>query len=144
MFFEGVRTKNPEATLLFVDWSKAFDYIHGVKNTVNTTRIWFPKGIFTAIMMLYKNMKAVICPQNGDTDVLEIVPWFLKELAFASYLFILFLDYILRTPIDLIKENTFSMKRQKADDISLPSRIIAPQTRASSMSMRPWARCKCK
>ena len=26
---EGVRAKNPVATLLFVDFSKAFDYIHG-------------------------------------------------------------------------------------------------------------------
>ena len=54
-------------------------------------------------------MKAMVYPSDGDTDVLDIVT--------AAYLFIICLDYILRTLRDLIKENGFMLKKQEVDDI---------------------------
>ena len=32
----------------------------------------------------------------------------------VPYLFIIYLDYVLRTPIDLMKENGFTLERQEA------------------------------
>ena len=67
--------------------------------------------------MLYKNMKAMVRSPDGDTDFFNIVAGILQGDTLAPYLFILCLDYALRTSIDLRKENGFTLKRQKADDI---------------------------
>ena len=50
----GVRAKNLEATQLFVDFSKAFDFIHRGKMEQILLANELPKEIFAAIMMLYK------------------------------------------------------------------------------------------
>ena len=39
------------------------------------------------------------------------------QLFYAPYLFIICLDYVLRTPIDHLKENDFTPKKKEADDI---------------------------
>ena len=45
-------------------------------------------------MMLYKNLKAMICSPNGDTDFFDIFARVLQgEDTLAPYLFILSLDY---------------------------------------------------
>ena len=47
---------------------------------------------------------------NGNTNFFNIVAGVLQEDTFAPYLFILGLDYIIRTSIDLTKENDFTKK----------------------------------
>ena len=60
------KRKKLEAILLFVDFSKAFDSIHRGK----VKQILLVYGLFketvTAIMMLNKNMKAMLCSPDGD------------------------------------------------------------------------------
>ena len=63
-------------------------------------------------MMLYKNMKAIVCSCNEDTDFFDIVPGVLQGDALVSYLFMLYLNYILQTSIDLVKENGFTLKKK--------------------------------
>ena len=53
-----------------------------------------PKEIVTAIMMLYKNTKAMVHSPDRDKDFFDIVTGLLQEDAFVLYLFILCLDYI--------------------------------------------------
>ena len=60
-------------------------------------------------MMLYKNAKVIICSPDGDTDFFDIVPGVLRGDTLAPYLFIIFLGYVLRTSIDLIKENCITL-----------------------------------
>ena len=55
---DGVCAKNLEAKILFVDFSKAFDSIHRREDGENGLP---PKKTFTAIIMLYKNMKEMVC-----------------------------------------------------------------------------------
>ena len=54
---EDVRTKNLEATLLFVDFSKAFDSIHWAKMVQILLANGLPGETIAAIMMLYKTQK---------------------------------------------------------------------------------------
>ena len=56
-----------------------------------------------AIVMLYKNTKVKVCSPDGDTDYFNIVADVLQEDTLAPYLFIIYLDYVLRTSIDKIK-----------------------------------------
>ena len=69
----GVHSKNLAATLLFVDFSKAFDSIHSGKIEQIFLAYILLKATISAIMMLYKNMKVKICSSDGVTDFFDIV-----------------------------------------------------------------------
>ena len=87
-----------------------------------------PKETVTAIMILYKNMKVKVHPPDGDTDYFEIVAGVLQGDTLAPYLFILCLDYMLRMAIDLMKENSFKLTKER-------SRRYPPQLRMWTMPM---------
>ena len=63
-----------------------------------------PKETIVAIMMLYRNTKVKFDSLDGDTDYFDRVAGVLLGDTLAPYLFIICLDYILRTSIDKIKE----------------------------------------
>ena len=111
---EGVRAKNLEATILFIDFSKAFDFIHRGKMEKILLTYGLPKETIAAILMLYKNTKVKVHSPDGDTDYFNIVAGVLQGDTFASYLFIICLDYVLRTSIDLMKENGFKLGKERS------------------------------
>ena len=51
-------------------------------------------------MMLYRNTKVKVRSQDGDTDYFDIVAGVLQGDTFTPYLFIISLDYVLRTSND--------------------------------------------
>ena len=63
--------------------------------------------------MLNKNIKVKVCSPDGDTDYFDIVAGVLQGDTLAPYLFIIFLDYVLRTSIDKMKDNGFNMAKEK-------------------------------
>ena len=65
---EGVRAKNLVATILFVDYTKAFDSIHRGKMEQILHAYGLPKETVAVIMMLYRNTKVKIRSLGGDTD----------------------------------------------------------------------------
>ena len=77
--------KNPEATLLFVNCSKTFDSIHRGKIEQIFLAYGFPREIVTIIMMLYKNMEAMVCLPDGDTDFFDIVTRVLQGDTLAPF-----------------------------------------------------------
>ena len=72
------------------------------------------KETIAAIMMLYKNTKGKVHSLNGDTDLFDIVTGVLQEDTLATYLFIVCLDYVLWTLIDLMKENGFTLAKARS------------------------------
>ena len=58
--------------------------------------------------MLYKSMEAMVHSPDGDTNFFNIDAGVLQGDILAPYLFILCLDYVLQTSIDLINENGFT------------------------------------
>ena len=81
--------KIPEATILFVDFSKAFDSIHREKMEQILFAYGLPKETVAAIMMLYRNMKVKVHSLDGDTNYFEILMGVLQGDTLASYLFII-------------------------------------------------------
>ena len=65
-------------------------------------------------MMLYKNMKVKVRSPDGDTDYFNIAAGVLQRDTLAPYLFIICLVYVLRTSIDLIKENSFKLGKERS------------------------------
>ena len=68
-------------------------------------------------MILYKNMKVMLCSPDGDTNLFNIVTGVLQGDTFAPYLFMICQDckyQYLQISIDLRKENNFTLKKQES------------------------------
>ena len=72
------------------------------------------KETVAAIMILNRNTKVKVRSPDGDTDYFDIVAWVLEGDTLAPYLFIICLDYVLRTSIDKIKENGFELTKKRS------------------------------
>ena len=111
---EGVHLKNLQATLLFVNFTKAFDSIHRGKIEQILFTYSLPKETIAAIMILYRNTKVKVCSLDGDTDYFNIVAGVRQGNTLAPYLFIICLDHVLRTSSDKIKENSFKLTKERS------------------------------
>ena len=111
---EGARAKNLQARILFVDFTKTFDSIYRGKMEQILLAYGLPKETVAAIMILDKNTKVKVCSPNGDTDYFDIEAGVLQGDTLAPYLFIICLDYVLRTSIDKIKENGFELTKKRS------------------------------
>ena len=108
----GVRAKNLQATLLFVDFT--FDSIHRGKMEQILLAYGLPKETVAAITILYRNTKVKVRSPDGDTEYFDIVAGVLQGDTLAPYLFIICLDYVLRTSIDKIRENGFVLTKKRS------------------------------
>ena len=72
------------------------------------------KETVTAITILYRNTKVKVHSLDGDTEYFDIVAGVLQGDTLAPYLFIISLDYVLRTSIDKIKENGFELTKKRS------------------------------
>ena len=111
---EGGHAKNLEATISFVDFSKAFDSMN--RGNMNQILLAYDlaKETVAVIMMLYKSTKEKVHSPDGDTDYFDIVAGELQGETLAPYLFIICLDYMLQTSIDLMKENGFKLAKTRS------------------------------
>ena len=110
---EGVRAKNLPATILFVDFSKVFESIHRGKMEQILLVYGLPKETIAAIMMLYKNTKVKVCALYADTNYFDVIVGVPQGDKLAPYLFIICLEDVLRTSIDLMKENGFKLAKER-------------------------------
>ena len=111
---EDVRAKNLQVTLLFVDFTKAFDSIHRGKMEQILLAYGLHKETVAAITILYRNTKVKVRSSDGDTEYFDIVAGVLQGDTLAPYLFIICLDYVLRTSIDKIRENGFELTKKRS------------------------------
>ena len=73
-----------------------------------------PKETVSAIMILYQNTKVKVCSPNGDIDYFDNVADVLQGDILAPYLFIICLDYVLRTSIYKTKDNGFTLAKERS------------------------------
>ena len=111
---EGVRAKNLLATFLFVDFTKAFVSIHKGKMEQILLAYGIRKETVAAITILNRNTKVKVRSPDGDTEYFDIVAGVLQGDTLAPYLFIICLDYVLRTSIDKIRENGLELTKKRS------------------------------
>ena len=110
---EGVKSKNLPLTLLFIDFSKAFDSIK--RNKEQILQIYgIPTETIEAIMMLYRNTRSMVRSPDGDTAFFENTIGVLQGDTLAPFLFILYLDYILKTSVDINAELGFILTERRS------------------------------
>ena len=122
---KGVWAKNLQATILFVDFTKAFDSIHRGKMEQILLAYGIPKETVAAIIILYRKTKVKVRSPDGDTDYFDIIAGVLQGNTLASYPFIICLDYMLRTSIDKIQENGFELTKIRSRRYSAKTIIDA-------------------
>ena len=109
---EGIKEKNLVACIIFIDFSKAFDSIHRPKMAEILKSYGIPNKIINEIMILYSNNKSMVRSPDGDTELFDINSGVLQD-TLAPLLFIITLDYVLRTSIDLHKDLGLTLQKSR-------------------------------
>ena len=65
---------------------------------------------------------------DGDTEYFDSVAGVLQGDTLAPYLFIICLDYVLRTSIDKIRENGFELTKKRSRSYPAKKKLPAPTT----------------
>ena len=86
-----------------------------------------PKETVAAIRILYRNTKVKVRSLDGDTEYFDIVAGVLQGDKLAPYLLIIYLDYVIRTSIDKIRENDFVLTKKRSRRYSAKSITDANQ-----------------
>ena len=73
-----------------------------------------PKETVEEITILYRNTKVKVRSPDGDTEYFDTIAGVLQGDTLAPYLFIICLDYVLRTSIDKIRENGFELTKKRS------------------------------
>ena len=92
-----------------------------------------PKETVAAITILYRNTKVKVRSPDGDTEYFDIVAGVLQGDTLAPYLFIICLDYVLRTSIDKIRENGFELIKKRS--IRYPAKTITNANYAKDIAL---------
>ena len=72
------------------------------------------KATVAAITILCRNTKVKVRSPDGDAEYFDIVAGVLQGDMLAPYLFIICLDYVLRTSIDKFRENSFELTKKRS------------------------------
>ena len=75
------------------------------------------KETVAAITILYRNTKVKVRSPDGDTEYFDIVAGVLQGDTLARYLFIICLDYVLRTSIDKIQRKWIRADKEKKQKV---------------------------
>ena len=100
-----------------------------------------PKETVAAIMILYRNTKVKVRSPDGDTEYFDIVAGVLQGDTLAPYLFIICLDYVLRTSIDKIRENGFELTKRRSK--RYPAKTITDANYADDLALLANTRHYC-
>ena len=114
-FLEVYVQKNLEATILSVNFAKAFDSIHCGKTEHILLACGLLKETVAAIIMLYKSTKVKVNSPDDGTDYFNIVAGVLQGDTLAPYLFITCLYCVLKVLIKW-KTTVSSWQRKELED----------------------------
>ena len=92
-----------------------------------------PKETVAAITILYRNTKIKVRSPDGDTEYFNIVAGVLQGDTLAPYLFIICLDYVLRTSIEKIRENGCELTKKRSR--RYPAKTITDDDYADDIAM---------
>ncbi len=73
-----------------------------------------PKKLVQSIGALYANTTSTVRTPDGDTDFFEVLAGVLQGDTLAPYLFVIVLDYVLRTSIDENSQLGFTLQSRRS------------------------------
>ena len=130
---EEMRNHNKDVTLCFVDFKKAFDSINRDIMFQILPLYGIPDEIIKAIKVLYTNTKAKVLTTDGETELFDILAGVLQGDTLAPFLFILVLDYALRTSLD--QNNTLGLLLKKRNGSRNPAQYLTDLDFADDLAL---------
>ena len=131
---EGVKDKNLSCIMTFIDFRKAFDSIHRGK-LMNILRAYgIPEKIVSAIAATYSETQAKVRTPDGDTESFQILAGVLQGDTLAPFLFIIALDYALRSAISGQEEKMGFTLTKKASR-RIPAKMLTDLDFADDISL---------
>ena len=110
MAIDACRSRKRNMVVIFVDFSKAFDCVDrkALKDILALYHI--PVPFINAIMSLYTDTAACVRTSSGRTDEFDTTSGVLQGDTLAPYLFVIVMDYIMRT--SLTAEDGYTVRRR--------------------------------
>ena len=154
MILEGIKDMNLPDIFKFIDFKKAFDYIHIGKMAKVLRSYEIPDKLVDAINGSYANTRSKVYSPDGVSEEFDIVAGVIQGNTLSPYLFIIVLDYALRKVINGHEEKliitivprisrrvhpTILTYLDFADDIALLSNIVS---QARKLLLRVESKCK--
>lgn len=135
---EEFKISQQKASIVFVDFSKAFDCVNRKVMLHILRNYGFPEETVQAIAIMYNNPTSFVQSADGPTKEFVTTAGILQGDTLAPYLFVIVVDYILRQSVDTIKEKGIIIKPGKsnrdrlkyltdldyADDIALTGTLL--------------------
>ena len=109
---EELKNHSQEAVLVFIDFKKAFDSVDREKMLEILSAYGIPNEIIQAIKVMYIDTYAQVITPDGMTDSFLINAGVLQGDPLAPFLFIVCLDYALRTA--LRESDGLTLQRQRS------------------------------
>ena len=97
---EGAKAKNLKATMVFIDFKKAFDSVHRGLLMKKLRAYGIPKAIVRLIEGINTGNKTQVVTADGIPEIFDILAGVLQGDTLASYLFIIVIDYIMTDDSD--------------------------------------------
>ena len=111
---EELRVSNKKASIVFVDFSKAFDSVNRSTMLHILTMYGVPEKIIKAIQTMYENPSTFVATPDGPTDSFTTTTGILQGDTLAPYLFIIVVDYILRQSVDKNSDKGLMIQPRKS------------------------------
>ena len=130
---DACRTQKRSATIVFVDFRKAFDTINRGTFQPILTHYGVPQSLIDDVLQMYDGTSASVSTSHGDTESFTTTSGVLQGDTLSPFLFIILMDYILRQTLS--DETGFVVRKSRgtrypakyihalayADDIALIS-----------------------
>ena len=111
------RVTNITASLVFVDFRKAFDTLHRSSIPVILSQYNVPNCLVSDIIQMYSDTSACVSTELGPTDWFKTTSGVLQGDTLSPYLFIVLLDYALKKTLQ--DDVGFVVCKRMADGIPL-------------------------
>ena len=109
---EELKNHDMEAVLTFINFRKAFDCINCSQMYQILEAYGIPPDVVAAIRVMYENTSAVVITPEGETEQFSIDTGVLQGDPLAPFLFIICLDYALRSAIT--DSDGLTLKRRRS------------------------------
>ena len=110
---EEMRISHSKATIVFVDFAKAFDSVNRNIMVHILSNYGIPDDIIRAIAVMYEDPSSFVNTPDEPTESFVTTTGILQGDTLAPYLFAIVVDYILRQSVDIINYQGLDVKPNK-------------------------------
>ena len=111
---EETQACKKDLALVFVDFSKAFDSVDREKMLEILELYGIPNKIIAAINALYTGTSCTVLTSDGETSPFSILAGILQGDTLAPFLFIMVVDYVLRSSVDTISSKGYQIQARQS------------------------------